>query len=190
MELILYTYKTMSLSDNATMLSARVLEAIGLAPLSFSSFEQLFDFISRHPEKFTIALDEYQDLKRRNDSNCVDSIFRDIVDSRGDNVSIVFCGSSIRMMKALKDADNPLFERFTREIHLKEMDYLECSAFYPHAGIRERIMLYSVFGGVPFLNSLIDLERSVEDNIIDLFVRDGKRPYKYMKNLKQNSLRI
>ena len=85
------------------------------------------------------------------------------------------------MMKALKDADNPLFERFTREIHLKEMDYLECSAFYPHAGICERIMLYSVFGGVPFLN---------KDNIIDLFVRDGKRPYKYMKNLKQNSLRI
>ena len=95
------------------------------------------------------------------------------------------------MMKALKDADNPLFERFTREIYLKEMDYLECSAFYPHAGICERIMLYSVFGGVPFLNSLIDSERSVEDNnIIDLFVRDGKRPYKYMKNLKQNSLRI
>ena len=88
------------------------------------------------------------------------------------------------MMKGLMDADNPLFERFTREIHLKEMDYLECSAFYPHA------MLYSVFGGVPFLNSLIDSERSVEDNIIDLFVRDGKRPYKYMKNLKQNSLRI
>ena len=179
---ILYTCKPMSLSDNATMLSARVLEAIGLAPLSFSSFEQLFDFISKRPEKFTIALDEYQDLKRRNDS--------DYVDSRGDNVSIVFCGSSIRMMKALKDADNPLFERFTREIHLKEMDYLECSAFYPHAGIRERIMLYSVFGGVPFLNSLIDSERSVEDNIIDLFVRDGKHPYKYMKNLKQNSLRI
>ena len=45
------------------MLSARVLEAIGLAPLSFSSFEQLFDFISRHPEKFSIAMDEYQDLK-------------------------------------------------------------------------------------------------------------------------------
>ena len=36
---ILYTCKPMSLSDNATMLSARVLEAIGLAPLSFSSFE-------------------------------------------------------------------------------------------------------------------------------------------------------
>ena len=67
------------------------------------------------------------------------------------------------MMKGLMDADNLLFERFTREIYLKEMDYLECSAFYPHAGIRERIMLYSVFGGVPFLNSLIDLERSVED---------------------------
>ena len=87
-------------------------------------------------------------------------------------------------MKALKDADNPLFKRFTREIHLKEMDYLECSAFYPHAGIRERIMLYSVFGGVPFLNNLIDSERSVEDNIIDLFVRDGKRPYKCMKKSK------
>ena len=181
---MLYTCKPMSLSDNATMLSARVLEAIGLAPLSFSSFEQLFDFISRHPEKFSIALDEYQDLKRRNDNDYVDSIFRDIVDSRGDNVSIVYCGSSIMMMKGLMDADNPLFERFTREIHLKEMDYLECSAFYPHAGIRERIMLYSVFGGVLFLNNRIDSERSVEDNIIDLFVRDGKRPYKCMKNLK------
>ena len=94
------------------------------------------------------------------------------------------------MMKGLMDADNPLFERFTREIHLKEMAYLECSAFYPHSGIRERIMLYSVFGGVPFLNSLIDSERSVEDNISDLFVRDGKRPYKFMKNLKRNSLKI
>ena len=186
---ILYTCKPMSLSDNATMLSARVLEAIGLAPLSFSSFEQLFDFISKRPEKFTIALDEYQDLKRRNDNDYVDSIFRDIVDSRGDNVSIVFCGSSIRMMKALMDADNPLFERFTREIHLKEMDYLECSAFYPHAGIRERIMLYSVFGGVPFLNSLIDSERSVEYNIIDLFVSETGNARTYVKNVLDAEVR-
>ena len=179
---ILYTCKPMSLEDNAQMLSAKILETIGLAPLSFTSFEQLFQFISNRPERFTIALDEYQDLNKRNDGEYVDSIFRDIIDSRGVNISLLFSGSSIRMMKALGDAENPLFERFSQEIHLREMNYIDCLCFYPYADIHDRILLYSVFGGFPFLNSMIDPQKSVEENIINLFVSETGIAHTYVKN--------
>ena len=153
---ILYTCKPMSLEDNAIALSSRVLDLLGLSPLSFTTFEQLFDFISKRPEKFTIALDEYQDLKQRNDSDYVDSVFRDIIDGLEDNVSILLAGSSLRLMRSLTDAANPLFERFTLELHLKEMNYLDSAGFYLPFNLKDRITLYSIFGGIPLLNSMIN----------------------------------
>lgn len=85
------------------------------------------EFLKTRKERIVIVLGEYQDLKKREDGDAVDSIFRDIIDYLPENISIVLSGSSIRLMSALNDADNPLFERFTKEIHLKDMKFLNVS---------------------------------------------------------------
>ena len=39
----------------------------------------------------------------------------------------------------------------------------------------DKIKLYSVFGGIPYYNRLIDSTKTVKENIIDLIASDGAR---------------
>ena len=73
-------------------------------------------------------------------------------------------------MKGLLNKENPLYKRFSLELSLGELDYLESSLFYPERSVSEKIVLYSVFGGIPMILSMIDPELSVEENIIALLL--------------------
>ena len=180
---LLYTCKPISLFDNAKNFSSLVFSAFSLPFMYIDDFEKIFEFLKTRKERIVIVLDEYQDLKKREDGDAVDSIFRDIIDYLPENISIVLSGSSIRLMSALNDADNPLFERFTKEIHLKEMDYFDSSFFYQNYSVREKIILYSVFGGIPFLNQMLDPRKDIYENIIDLFVEENGNAGNYVKSV-------
>ena len=180
---ILYTCMPIEMEKNAEALSSTVLNELGLAPLSFKDFPSLFKFLSTRNEKIVIVLDEYQDLKQKADSDYVDSLFRTIIDNLGENISILLSGSSIRVMSALNKSDNPLYERFSEEISLKELTYLEASEFYPECSVRDKIIYYSVFGGMPLLNQKVDPTLSVRKNIIKLFADPNGIAYSYAKSV-------
>lgn len=55
------------------------------------------------------------------------------------------------------------------------MDYYESSMFYPNYSAEDKVRIYSVFGGVPYYNRLIDDSKSAQENIIDLIASDGAR---------------
>lgn len=71
-------------------------------------------------------------------------------------------------MKSLMDISNPLYKRFSMEMYIGELDYLEAALFYPERNIREKISLYAVFGGIPMILSAIDATLSIEENIRNL----------------------
>lgn len=185
---VIYTCKPISLSDNAQLFSSLVFEQIGLSSLSADSFEQTFNVLKKQGTRFYLVLDEYQDLKKRADSDAVDSTFRDIIDNLSDNICLVLSGSSIRMMSALNEMDNPLFQRFAKVMKLTEMNYLESALFYPLYSTREKIMLYSVFGGIPLLNSQLDQSLSVEENIIRLFVEENGSARTYVSSVVETEI--
>ena len=58
---------------------------------------------------------------------------------------------------------------------LKEMDYYESSFFYPGLSSEDKVRVYSVFGGIPYYNRLIDDSRNAKENIIALIASDGAR---------------
>jgi AAA+ ATPase superfamily predicted ATPase len=62
-----------------------------------------------------------------------------------------------------------------RTIDLKPMDYYESSLFYPSYSNEDKIRLYSVFGGIPYYNKLIDSRLSVRENIIELIASSDAR---------------
>ena len=53
-------------------------------------------------------------------------------------------------------------------IELKQMDY-------PAFSTEDKIKIYSVFGGIPYYNRLIDDSKSVKENIIELIASNGAR---------------
>jgi hypothetical protein len=60
-------------------------------------------------------------------------------------------------------------------IELKPMDYFESAYFYEGFSDEDKVRLYSVFGGIPYYNRLVDPEKSVRDNVIELIASPGAR---------------
>ena len=162
------------LSENAKRLSLAVGEALGTPMLPIPDFEAVLKYISGLREPVVFAIDEYQDLRLKRKGDIVDAYFRDFIDHAPDTMKVIISGSAIRVMKSLLDKSNPLYKRFTLELPLGELDYLEASLFYPERPVREKIELYAVFGGIPMILSMIDPSLSVEENIEALLLsRDG-----------------
>lgn len=107
----------------------------------------------------------------------LDSILQSLADQYHDAsiLKIILCGSYMDVMKSLLDADAPLFGRVTLSIELKAMDYYDTAKFYPEYSHEDKVMLYSVFGGVPYYNRWVDPKRGAMDNIMELIVSPGAR---------------
>ncbi len=78
-------------------------------------------------------------------------------------------------MQSLLLHSSPLYGRIDLTLQIKPMDYYDSSLFYPSFSSEDKIKLYSVFGGIPYYNRLIDSSKSVKDNIIDLIASSGAR---------------
>ena len=78
-------------------------------------------------------------------------------------------------MRSLLEHANPLYGRVDLTINLKQMDYYESSLFYPNYTAEDKVRIYSVFGGIPYYNRLIDDSKSVKENIIELIASPGAR---------------
>lgn len=68
-----------------------------------------------------------------------------------------------------------MYRRVDLTIELKAMDYYESALFYRSFSDEDKVRLYSVFGGVPYYNRLIDNSKTVRENIIDLIASPGAR---------------
>lgn len=100
----------------------------------------------------------------------MDSIIQSLMDccDKTAQISLVLPGSFVDVMRSLLGYSNPLYGRVGLTIDLKQMDYYESSLFYLSFSSEDKVKLYSVFGGIPYYNCLIDEKKTVNENIIDL----------------------
>lgn len=173
---IYYECKETSEENNVKSLAEIVSERLGFPLLSFSSFEQILDFLFKQSvgKNLVFVVDEYPYLRRVVAG--LDSIIQSAIDNKGDSaLHLILCGSYVDTMKSLLEKQNPLYGRFDLVIDLKAMDYYESALFYPEFSDEDKVRLYSVFGGVPYYNRLIDSKKSVRENIIELIASPGSR---------------
>jgi len=152
-------------------------------PLSFSSFPDVFAYLNTLGKTLNVVIDEYPYLKEMTKPETVDSLFQNIIDNHLGKIRLFLSGSHIGMMKDTLAEKNALYGRFSLVLQLKELDYLEASAFYPDKSIYDKIALYSVFGGSPFINGFIDPEASLKDNIIKTVLNPYSPVYTYAEHL-------
>lgn len=143
----------------------------------FSDIEDILDFLFQKAEEQPLILvfDEYPYL--RENVKGLDSIIQSVIDKYKDtsHMKFIVCGSYVETMKELLDRQNPLYGRIDVTIDLKPMDYYESALFYKRFSNEDKVRLYSVFGGVPYYNRLIDANKSVRENIIELIASPGAR---------------
>ena len=152
-------------------------------PLTFSSFADVFAYLNTLEGRFNVVIDEYPYLKEMTKAETVDSLFQTIIDNRLSNVRLFLSGSHIGMMKDLLAEKNALYGRFTLTLQLKELNYIEASAFYPDKPVYDKIAFYSVFGGSPFINGFIDPAKDIKANITETILNPYCPVFTYAEHL-------
>ena len=174
---IYFECKQVAEESNVASLSAIVSDVMGLPKLGYTDIESLLDYIFKLAvnEKLILVLDEYPYL--RESVKGLDSILQSLVDKyrESSKLKVIILGSYVEIMRSLLEHSNPLYGRVDLTIDLKQMDYYESALFYPEFSPEDKVRIYSVFGGIPYYNRLIDDKKSVRDNMIDLIASSGAR---------------
>lgn len=174
---IYYECKQTAEMNNVESLAVLIAGEFHLPRPAFANMEEVLDFLFQKAcgQKMIFVLDEYSYLR-----DCVtgmDSILQSLIDkySESSSIKLILCGSFVDIMKSLLYNENPLYGRVDLTINLKPMDYFESSLFYPEFSDEDKVRLYSVFGGIPYFNRLIEPGLTVRENITELIASPGAR---------------
>lgn len=174
---IYYECKQVAEASNVQSICDVVSETMELPKLGYTSIEALLDYVFTlaKEDNIVLVLDEYPYLKEN--IKGMDSILQSLVDKFRDTskLKLIILGSYVDIMRSLLEHANPLFGRVDLVIDLKQMDYYEAALFYPNMSEEDKVRIYSVFGGIPYFNRLIDDRKSVKENIIELIASQGAR---------------
>ena len=161
-----YECKRSLFSDNLDGLNELLKRMFG-EDCSFQSFREMMQFVLEQSGRTSIlfVLDELPFLITGN--NVVISDIRELIDEyrRKTACKIVFTGSDTDIMKSLIEENSDTQNNFTGIIELKPFDYYDAAKFYPDYRDEDKILMYSVFGGVAYYNSLIDPSLTPMENI-------------------------
>lgn len=162
-------------SANAASFSLVIKEAFPDVFLGgLPSFEELMDFLFRQSEKesLLLILDEYPYMRN---GKATDSILQRLIDRyrHAADMKLVLCGSSVETMKEMVSGDSPLYGRLQRKMEILPFDYLDACRFFESSPNDEKFRYYASFGGIPYYLSFIDKNKSYEENVKELIVREG-----------------
>jgi AAA+ ATPase superfamily predicted ATPase len=142
---------------------------------TFESLEALFKYLVQKSktQRIVIIIDEFTYLIKTNPE--IMSILQNIIDHLliDSRLKLIISGSHVGMIEDALAYQKPLYGRATFKMKIEAFDYYDAAKFYPKVSNEDKVRLYSIFGGVPFYNSKIDDNRSVEDNIKTLIIEKG-----------------
>lgn len=135
----------------------------------FSDWEKAFEAVAALPygeKKKLIVIDEFPYMCRNNKS--IPSILQNLWDAKlkDENVMVVLCGSAMSFIeKELLAEKNPLYGRATGIYKMTEMGFYDAVRFFPDYSDRDKVLAYSILGGIPHYLSQFDPMLSLSENI-------------------------
>jgi AAA+ ATPase superfamily predicted ATPase len=177
------------------ILSAQILAVLSPdAPRTpFPSFRAAVDYVFERAkdERLIFAIDEYPYLAASDRS--ASSVLQAAIDGhQADNgLFLILCGSSMSFMEnQVLGHRSPLYGRRTAQFKLLPFDYRESADMLPGFDNEDKIILYSVTGGIPEYLSRIDNGRPAQENVRDLFFDPSGRFFEEPSNLLKQELRM
>ena len=137
-------------------------------------------------ERLVLVLDEFPYLCET--SKGLPSEFQRFWDTRGKTSSLmlVLCGSQISFMeKEVLAERSPLFGRRTAQRRLEALAPEATLAFFPRWSVADRVLAYSILGGMPAYLRRFDDKRSLVENVL----KETLRPEGYLFDEVQFLLR-
>lgn len=139
----------------------------------FSSWENALKYINdrQSKERLILVFDEFPYLANHN--KAILSVFQHLIDHtlQYGKLFIILCGSYMGFMeKEVLGAKSPLFGRRTAQLHMKSFDYNMSIKFLNGFSNEEKLMLYGAFGGTAMYLQQISQNKTLEENIKDIFL--------------------
>ena len=148
-------------------LAAQTGRTEALKPEDLGTWRSVFRELLRVPKKgpFVIILDEFQYLLGGEDD--VRSQLVAIWDTLETDRSLlmVLCGSAVRTMRELDDAQAPLYGRVDWKHFLAPFDYWFTGQMSPFDQPRKRAKAYGVLGGTPDFLASLDPNETFRENV-------------------------
>lgn len=145
-----------------------------LSNLHFESFDDFFSYAFKFSldKKYVLVIDEFSFLLE-NDFNIESSLALAIDKYKNEaNLKLIVSGSYVTLMTRMIEYGSHCYGRFNHILLIRPFDYFTSSLFYSNYTAEDKIKIYSVFGGIPYFNSLIDVNKSADENINDLIVKE------------------
>ncbi|MDR3282947.1 MAG: ATP-binding protein [Candidatus Methanoplasma sp.] len=137
-------------------------------------FRRILDLPPNANGKRLMIIDEFPYMAKGN--RAIPSILQNLWDHvlKDENVMIVLCGSSVSFMEnEVLAHKNPLYGRATGILKIKQLGFADSAEFFPKYTDLEKVIVYSVLGGVPYYLEMFDPNASVKDNICMKILRRG-----------------
>lgn len=185
---IFYTATKVGRQRNLELFSKQVARCFlpGISDVSFNTLEAVFDFLDKciGHEKILLVIDELSYWAE--DDEALLSVLQKYIDTvwNEKNLKIILCGSSLSFMEnGVLGEKSPLFGRRDYQIKLGPFDYMETAEFVPQYSNEDKALCYAITGGVAKYLSLINPEKSIDENIVRLFFRPEGYLYEEARNL-------
>ncbi len=168
-----YECKRASSISNLEKLTSIFLSTFDLSKVSFNSFDDFFDFVFKFSlnNEFVLVIDEFSFLLE--DDFTIESALAVAIDKykNDSKLKLIISGSYVNMMTKMIEYGSHSYGRFNHLFLIRPFDYYTSAFFYRNYSDEDKIKMYSIFGGIPYFNSLIDSSISADQNIINLIVK-------------------
>lgn len=185
---IFYTATKVGKTRNLELFSRQVVDLFmpGMENISFGTLEAVFDFIDKNigDEKIVLVIDELPYWAEKDEALL--SVLQKYIDTvwNDKNLKIILCGSALSFMeKKVLSEKSPLFGRRNSQIKLEAFNYLDAAKFVPNYSNEDKAICYGITGGVAKYLSMIDSNKSIDENIVRLFFRTDGYLYDETTNL-------
>ena len=141
-------------------------------------------------EKKLLIIDEFPYMCRGNES--IPSVLQNLWDElfKNENIMIVLCGSAMSFIeKELLAEKNPLYGRATGIYKMEAMSFYDAVQFFPDYTDRDKIIAYSILGGIPHYLRQFDADLPLEENIKRNILTKGCVLYSEVEFLLRQELR-
>ena len=154
-----------------------------------SAFKSVIDLPYKSAKRL-LVIDEFPYMCKNNES--IPSILQVLWDElfKDENVMIVLCGSAMSFIEnELLAEKNPLYGRATGIYKMEAMNFYEAVQFFPKYSARDKIIAYSILGGIPHYLRQFDPALSLDENIKRNILTKGCALYSEVEFLLRQELR-
>ena len=159
----------------------------------FLDYTNLFNYIDtlcQSQERLIIVIDEYPYLATSYPA--VSSMLQSHIDQcwKNSKLFLILCGSSMSFMEEqVLGYKSPLYGRRTAQFKIHPFTFFEARRMLLNFSEEAQAILYGITGGIPEYISRIDVNKSLDDNIVDLFFDESGRLFEEPVNLLKQELR-